>query len=109
MSALDEDYFDFSVWIDGNSDGISQPGELRGLAEAEIVSILLQSDGQFRVEGGLTIHGEATVLLADGSQIAAADAEFQYSEALAPMAWAAQLDLDAMYASLAAASDYALL
>ena len=109
LSALDEDYFDFSVWIDGNSDGISQPGELRGLAEAEIVSILLQSDGQFRVEGGLTIHGEATVLLADGSQIAAADAEFQYSEALAPMAWEAQLDLDAMYASLAAASDYALL
>ncbi|MDA5193673.1 cadherin domain-containing protein [Govanella unica] len=43
LSALDDRFGEFRIWQDRNQDGISQAGELRTLAEAEIVDIALSN------------------------------------------------------------------
>ncbi len=69
----------FGVWRDANSNGITDPGEFRGLADMGIAAIDLSTDGQFRVIDGQTVHGIGTATRADGSQLAVADVSLRYS------------------------------
>ncbi|QEP44916.1 hypothetical protein D5085_18305 [Ectothiorhodospiraceae bacterium BW-2] len=75
----DSQWSEFAIWQDGNSNGISEAGEVKSLAEWGIARIGLVSDGELAhpVEG-VTVHGQSVVQLADGSTTTAADAAFAY-------------------------------
>jgi hypothetical protein len=78
FSAADAKWNSFAVWRDANSNGVSDAGELQSLAALGIQSIQLNSDGQFRVINGQTVHGVGTVTRTDGSTIALADVSLAY-------------------------------
>jgi VCBS repeat-containing protein len=81
LDAKDEAFAKFGVWQDANSNGISDAGEFKSLAEAGITSINLTSDGKaYAAAGGdVTVHGETTFTMADGTIGVAADASFAVS------------------------------
>ena len=78
LTAADERFASFGVWQDANSDGISQPGEFKTLAELGIVSIDLVSDGKAHPAAGgqVNVFGEATFTRQDGSTGIVADVAF---------------------------------
>lgn len=78
LDAADTDYARFGVWQDADSDGVTDPGEYKTLAEAGIVRIGLVSDGKGYVaaDGEVIVHGEAHYVRADGSAGKLADAAF---------------------------------
>jgi hypothetical protein len=81
LDAKDEAFAKFGVWQDANSNGISDAGEFKSLTEAGITSINLTSDGKaYAAAGGdVTVHGETTFTMADGTSGVAADASFAVS------------------------------
>lgn len=78
FDAADAEFASFGVWQDANSNGITDPGEYRTLAEAGIVRIGLVSDGKGYVtaDGEVIVRGEAHYARADGSAGRLADAAF---------------------------------
>ena len=81
LDAQDADFAKFGVWQDANSDGVNDAGEFRSLDEMGIASIDLTSDGESytAANGDVTVHGETTYTLTDGSTGTAADASFAVS------------------------------
>jgi Ca2+-binding RTX toxin-like protein len=75
LSALDEHWGRFKVWIDGDGDGFSDTGELRTLAEAGIAELTLASDMQRSASGGNEVFGYGKFKLADGTIRDFADAK----------------------------------
>ncbi|MDP9123475.1 MAG: Ig-like domain-containing protein, partial [Pseudomonadota bacterium] len=67
ISKLDASWSELGVWVDANGDGQSQAGEFKTLDQLGITSIGLDSDGQFSVDNGVTVHGHSTFTRADGS------------------------------------------
>ena len=69
----DERFAEFSVWQDANSNGVSDPGELRSLADAGITSIDLSGvpyEGEpvaIQEKAGNQVFGVTTVAYDDGS------------------------------------------
>jgi hypothetical protein len=78
LDAQDSAFAQFGVWQDADSDGVSDAGEFHTLTELGITSINLTSDGQVTSEAGgdVTVLGEGTYTLADGSTGLLADAVF---------------------------------
>lgn len=78
ISALDSNFGQLKVWIDANSNAISEVGEVRGLAEAGISSISLNtrlpSDADVR---GNRIMAESDVQFSDGTVRNIADVMLQ--------------------------------
>ena len=81
LDAKDADFAKFGVWQDANSNGVNDVGEFRTLTEAGITSIKLTSDGKSytAADGDVTVHGETTFTLVDGTTGIAADASFAVS------------------------------
>ncbi|HVL29472.1 MAG TPA: hypothetical protein VM326_01980, partial [Sphingomicrobium sp.] len=82
LDADDADFAKFMVWVDANSNGSVDAGELQSLAEAGITSISLVSDGvsYTAANGDVYVAGAGTYTRADGSIGVAADAMFASSD-----------------------------
>ena len=70
LDAPDTEWSKSRIWQDLNQDGISTADEVMSLAEAEIVSIGLVSDGQSYTgaSGAVTVLGRSSFLRSDGSE-----------------------------------------
>ena len=68
LDSGDAEWSKFRVWQDLDQDGVSDPGELRTLAEAGITSISLTSDGVEQTVAGNTVFGEGSYTDGEGSQ-----------------------------------------
>jgi hypothetical protein len=81
FDAKDAGFNNFGVWQDANSDGIVQEGEFRTLADRGIVSLSLTSDGVIHTAAGgdVTIFGQTTYTMTDGSTGIAEDVAFAVS------------------------------
>ncbi|WP_341531790.1 hypothetical protein WKK05_37935 (plasmid) [Nostoc sp. UHCC 0302] len=77
FSNLDNKWNQFGVWVDNNSDAVTDAGEFKTLDSLGINSINLTSDHQRTTVNGNIIHGVTQVKLKDGRQIKAADVSFQ--------------------------------
>jgi len=78
FDARDAEWHRFGIWQDGNTNGVTDPGEFRSLDEMGIVSINLQGDSQFRVVDGQTIHGVGQATTANGQSLALADVTLRF-------------------------------
>ncbi|WP_210189980.1 hypothetical protein [Bradyrhizobium sacchari] len=79
LDAPDQDFGRFGVWRDGNSNGISDPGELNSLVESGVSAISLASDGvQSHLPDGSTIYGQGSFTRTDGSSGRLADVALAY-------------------------------
>ena len=87
LDSGDAEWSKFRVWQDLDQDGVSDPGELRTLAEAGITSISLTSDGVEQTVAGNTVFGEGSYTDAEGSQ-SFFDVALQHSD------WGIQEDVD---------------
>jgi hypothetical protein len=81
ISSQDSIYADLRVWVDANSDGISQAGELKTLASAGVASIGLQEQVNLSKDNGNLIGLTSTYQTTDGSTRAAADVWFVVDKA----------------------------
>ncbi|MDC3405954.1 hypothetical protein OAY01_05550, partial [Luminiphilus sp.] len=83
LDAQDDQFDQFAVWQDANSDGITDEGELQTLSELGIDSIDLNysddSEPSTAADGDVTIHGQVEVNLTDGSSTIAEDVSFAIS------------------------------
>jgi hypothetical protein len=81
----DARFGEFLVWQDANSDGISQAGELRSLAEVGVVSIDLRiTKATPSDERGQAILGTSTFTRSDGSTGAVGDVALRWEDIPAP-------------------------
>jgi len=80
LSSSDEQWNDFALWVDANSDGVSDTGELITLDDAGVVSIgLTYIDGSqpyAAADGDVQVFGQSEVVFSDGSTTVADDAAF---------------------------------
>jgi len=82
LSALDARFAEFKLWFDTNSNGVSDAGEIRSLAEAGLASISLVStpvDAAQRSVGGNIVFGKGSYVLTDGSTGSLLDAGLAYA------------------------------
>ena len=78
FSNVDAKWADFGIWVDANSNGITDAGELKTLDQLGVGSIDLVSDGQFSVNGGNNINGITKVHMLDGTTRDAADVTLKF-------------------------------
>ncbi|NRB32039.1 MAG: hypothetical protein HRU27_15720 [Rhizobiaceae bacterium] len=76
IDSNDVDFANLVVWQDGNSDGVSQAGELQSLSSHGIVSIDLNAAATDYALNGNTVFAEGEFLQADGSIGAYAGVDF---------------------------------
>ncbi|WP_420332731.1 DUF5801 repeats-in-toxin domain-containing protein [Roseibium sp.] len=67
IDAADNAYGDIGIWQDANSDGGTQDGELKSLAELGIEAIGLQADSVYKDVAGNSVYAEGEFRKADGS------------------------------------------
>ena len=83
LDAQDEQWDQFAIWQDADSDGVTDEGELVPLSELGIESISLtyneDSESGTAADGDVVIHGQSTVTFTDGSTTIAEDASFVVS------------------------------
>jgi hypothetical protein len=83
LDAQDEQWEQFAVWQDRDSDGITDEGELVPLSELGVESIALtyneDSEPGSAADGDVIIHGQSTVTYEDGSTTIAEDVSFAIS------------------------------
>ncbi|WP_262028555.1 calcium-binding protein [Microvirga sp. Mcv34] len=74
LSKADEAFRFFRIWIDGNSNAVTEPGELKTLDEIGMTSIPLTTDGKTRryTDGSRSV-GKAVFKLTNGKKVAIAD------------------------------------
>ena len=80
FTALDAQWGKFGIWRDANSNGVTDAGEFKSLADWGISQMALTSDGQFQVINGQTVHGVGNVTKTDGTTLAFADVTLKYSD-----------------------------
>jgi hypothetical protein len=87
LDATDDAWAGFRVWTDANSNGCSEPGELRTMAELDITGIKLQSTANASfLPDGSSIQGLSSFARGDGSTGLVADAVFAYATEFLPTA-----------------------
>ncbi|WP_421983540.1 DUF5801 repeats-in-toxin domain-containing protein [Roseibium sp.] len=62
----DSRFGEIRVWQDANSDGVTQNGELKSLAELGIEAIGLEADDTYRDVSGNTVYADGTFTKSDG-------------------------------------------
>jgi hypothetical protein len=106
VDAKDAGFGNLRVWVDGNSDGISQTAELKTLAALDISSLSLQTQTGVAKDNGNVLGLTSTYQTTDGASHAAADVWFvaDKTAATAPLAAdAPEVDLVSRVSSLAQA------
>jgi hypothetical protein len=85
LDAQDEQFDQFAVWQDADSDGVTDEGELTSLTDLGVESIALtyadDSESGTAADGDVIIHGQSTVTYTDGSTTVAEDTSFAISAA----------------------------
>ncbi|QPN65983.1 immunoglobulin-like domain-containing protein [Synechococcus sp. CBW1006] len=78
FDSSDAEFGKFGLWQDANSDGKTDVGEFRSLAEVNITSIRLSSDGvsYTTAEGDVLVHGSTSLEYADGTTGLVQDVSF---------------------------------
>jgi large repetitive protein len=78
LDSADLAFSRFGIWQDANSNGVTDAGEIRSLADAGIASISLVSDGRSytAAEGQVIVRGEAVFTRVNGVTGKLADAAF---------------------------------
>jgi hypothetical protein len=76
ISSTDTAYADLRVWVDANSDGVSEAGELKSLDSLDIAKISLNASVNVSTDSGNLIGLTSTYETADGATHAAADVWF---------------------------------
>ncbi|WP_114857729.1 hypothetical protein [Azospirillum brasilense] len=76
IDAADQSFATLQVWQDANGDGVSQPGELRTLADAGILSIASTATPTNTTLAGNHILGTTSMTMADGSSRVVAGVAF---------------------------------
>ncbi|QCO17994.1 hypothetical protein D3869_20655 (plasmid) [Azospirillum brasilense] len=76
IDAADQSFATLQVWQDADGDGVSQPGELRTLAEAGILSIATTATPTDTTLAGNHILGTTSMTMADGSSRVVAGVAF---------------------------------
>jgi hypothetical protein len=101
----DAAYADLQVWVDANSDGVTETGELKSLTDLGIASISTQADANLSKDNGNLIGLTSTYTTTDGANHAAADVWFvaDANQAAAPTPAADPADLRSRVSSLAQA------
>jgi hypothetical protein len=77
ISIHDEAYLDLKVWVDGNSDGVTQLGEMRSLQDQGIESISLAHDHSESTQNGNVLQGLSSFTTTDGQNHEIVDAWLQ--------------------------------
>jgi hypothetical protein len=83
IDAKDADFGKLSSWQDGNSNGITDAGELRSLADAGVTSIDLNTENSFTMDGNNVI-GETTKATSDNGPFDVASVYFAAESAGTP-------------------------
>ena len=78
IDVRDEAFSRLRVWRDADGDGVTDAGELRSLAELDIVSISVQAQASDQIIAGNRISSVGTYTLGNGTIRTMADAWFQY-------------------------------
>ena len=73
IDANDAQFDKLAVWIDGNSDGVAQAGELKSLSELSITSLNLTAVATAEINNGNTIGLVSSYTTSDGGTHALAD------------------------------------
>ena len=77
----DLDWENFGIWIDSDTDGVSDPGEFIPLDVLGIVEISLEYESTgpkiWSPNEDVLIHGETKTIFSDGSTVTTQDAEFK--------------------------------
>ncbi|PKB14783.1 T1SS-143 domain-containing protein [Novosphingobium kunmingense] len=104
LDTQDAAYAQFGVWQDANSNGVSEAGEFKTLAELGIASLDLTSDGKADAAAGgdVTIFGTTTYTRADGTTGIATDVAFATTTANTLQRQAQPAELAAMSAAATA-------
>ena len=83
LDAQDEQFEQFAIWQDANTDGISDANEIKSLAEHSIKSIDLSyqegSESRITADGDVEVFGQLTVRYEDGTTGLAEDTAFKTS------------------------------
>jgi hypothetical protein len=79
---MDNEWANFGIWQDLNSDGITDLGEFTHLSETNIISINLVSDDNTQTNNGNIIFGTTEYNLLDGTTGKVADVALRYDELL---------------------------
>lgn len=80
LNALDERFAEFKLWFDSNSNGVSDAGEIKSLAEVGLTSLSLASAAPEKSnDGSNIIYGVASYTLANGTSGRALDVALAYS------------------------------
>ena len=92
LSSGDERWSDFRIWQDANSDGMSQAGEVRSLADRGVASIDLTPSGPIQIlPDGSRIQGTSAYTRLDGTTGLAGDVAFATDPGLRQVGSLAQL------------------
>ncbi|WP_439101906.1 hypothetical protein [Congregibacter sp.] len=85
LDAQDDQFDQFTVWQDADSDGVTDEGELTSLVDLGVESISLNynddSQSGSAAEGDVVIHGQADLTWQDGSVSLVEDTTFSISAA----------------------------
>jgi large repetitive protein len=82
MDANDADFNQLLVWVDANGNGVSDAGELRSLADHNIVSIDLNADQTVVEQNGNVVQAFSTYTTTDGVTHEVADVGFAVDASL---------------------------
>uniref|UniRef100_UPI003342034A Ig-like domain-containing protein n=1 Tax=Limnohabitans sp. TaxID=1907725 RepID=UPI003342034A len=82
INALDVNFDRLLLWVDANSNGISDAGELSGLAAANIASIDLAANTHSVQQNGNVVQAFSTYTTLDGRTLEVADVGFQVNPAV---------------------------
>ncbi len=73
FSAADAEWEKFALWQDKNSNGVTDEGELTSMADSELESIGLQSDGESDTVESNVVFGTAAATTTDGEVLEVGD------------------------------------
>jgi hypothetical protein len=77
IDAKDANFDKLRVWVDADTDGVTDDGELRTLAEAKVQSIHLNHDANSVQQNGNVVQAFSSYTRTDGSTQSIADVGFQ--------------------------------
>ena len=79
IDAKDAVFKDLQVWVDANSNGVSEAGELTSLADVGVLSIDLKHDNAQTTQNGNVLQGFSSFTTTDGQSHQIVDAWLQTS------------------------------
>jgi hypothetical protein len=84
IDAKDAVFQDLQVWVDANSNGVSEAAELKTLADVGVLRIDLKHDNALTSQNGNLLQGFSSFTTTDGQSHQIVDAWFQTSATAAP-------------------------